>query len=85
MAIQETLNGSATSAEVNPIAVISEFTVEMTDGVGRVTLEYKAPGASRWVAVATNINNGSVSTPDSAYLYRFRSTNVVNVKVYFGP
>ena len=85
MAINESLNGSAMSTEVNPIAVVSEFSVEMTDGIGRVTLEYLAPGAIKWVAIATNINNGAVSTPDPAYLYRFRSTNVVNVKIYFGP
>jgi len=85
MAIQEVLNGTVEGTQVNATATVSEFSVEMTNGIGRVTLEYLTPGSTKWVSIATNINNGSVSTPDPDCIYRFRSTNVINAKVYFGP
>ena len=84
MAIQETLTGSSTSLEVNPTATISEFSMEGGSLTGRVELQSKAPGASEWRTLAKNTSS-PIHTPDLNYLYRFKSTVVTSVKVYFGP
>jgi len=80
--INETLTGSDTSATTVPTESVSEFSIV---GTGRVILEMLPPSGSTWITLSNSMRKGSLSTPDPAVTYRFRSVNATSVTCVFGP
>ncbi len=73
-AVTGTLQYTNESAEFTPSNAVSEFMIEKATG-GTMTLLEKVPSGS-WVAIFTGHGAGTIPTPDTAVIYKFRSESV---------
>lgn len=85
-AISGSLTDNEVSGNFTPTETISEFIITRNIWKGEIYLQSRDPVGATWGNISKVKGNASVSTPDPAVLYRFKSIGAgADFDYYMGP
>ena len=83
MALDLILTGTGVTAETNPMASISEYSI-VGGNAGTVVLQYRTASSAKWITISS-AKRGAIATPHLTHAYRFKYKGAAGVEVTFGP